>query len=96
MLEENFEISVNPKQETNSKASYDLHPSKELSDAYNFNVLWIFYTLLFEVLLLVMYPKWSVAGVLMASGYIPLIMNTVWLLLPYRHKRYCVISNKIT
>ena len=76
--------------------THDLHPSKELSDAQNFNLLWIFYALLFEVLLLHMYPKWSVAGVLICTCFLPLVLNGVWLLLPFYHKRKVVISNNIT
>ena len=46
-----------------------------------------------EALTLVVWTEWSVFGVVFAAGFLPLILNLVWLLLPFRLKRKAVISN---
>ena len=76
-----------------AKVSYDLHPSEELRDAYNFNVSSIFYTWIFSILLPVNYRSWKVFAVVLFATYLPLIANIVWLLVPFRFKRKVLLNN---
>ena len=74
-------------------ASYDLHPSKELNESQNWNMECIYYAAALETLTTVVYTEWSVVGIVIATGFLPLILNITWLLLSFRLKRKSVISN---
>ena len=55
ILESNDLESAHPKQKLQSRLipSFDLHPNKELCEAFNFNAICLFYAIVFEVFLMV-------------------------------------------
>ena len=70
-----------------------MHPSQELNESTNWNMECIYFAVAVEVLTIIVWTDWAVVGVVVGTGFIPLIMNIVWLLLPFRHKRRAVINN---
>ena len=50
---------------------------------------------MFEVYLLVQYPSWQVILTISIIGLLPIVINTVWIFLPYRIKGRTIASNKI-
>ena len=95
-MESNEYKDAKPGTQGEIRVSFDLHPSKELNEATNWDMQTIFYAAAFETLTLVVYTNWSVFGIVFATGLLPLILNLTWLLLPFRFKRKVVISNKAT
>ena len=47
-----------------------------------------------EIGLLIMYADWQVFAFVFALGFVPLVVNLIWLLLPFGMKRSAVMSNK--
>ena len=93
-MESNEYRDARPNAGGRTAITHDLHPSKELNEATNWNMHCIFYAIVLEALTLIVYTEWSVFGIVLAAGFLPLILNLVWLLLPFRLKRKAVISNK--
>ena len=54
------------------------------------------YAAIFEITTLFFYRDWRVTLTVVALGFLPIVMNAAWILLPYRLKRFTVISNKVT
>ena len=94
LLESNDYRDATPNGDGKTAISHDLHPSKELNEATNWNMECIYYAAVLETLTLVVYTDWKVFGVVATAGFLPLIVNIIWLLLPFRHKRKAVINNK--
>ena len=56
----------------------------------------MFPALIFEIITMCFYRDWQVTLTVCLVGLLPLILNAVWILLPYNLKRRTVISNKLS
>ena len=85
ILEEDQQIAM--KSGFDRAFGVDLHPSKELAEAWAWNVQCVLLLAIYASLFVVFYPSFKVFGVTFAVVFAPLLLNIVWLLLPFRLKR---------
>ena len=75
------------------RANYDNHESKALRDAHSWNFLCLVHAFCFEVLLIVQVTVWQVVITTVMLGFLPILVNVVWLFLLTPTHKQNMVSN---